>query len=122
LCQSRNYPLPQSALDIDWEHLQHISDSNSDFAFDLLALLAQDFRAKVISLREAVRTDDMSALRELTHYLKGAAANMGVKTIVAIAQQLEGQKLPCDRAMINILLTRLDAALCALEALVQQEM
>lgn len=120
MCQSRDFRPPGSALDIDWEHLQQISDSNMGFAFELLTLFAQDTEAKVEALREAAYTGDVSEFQELTHYVKGAAANVGMRTIVAIAQHLETQEPSRDRATIDLLLSTLEATLQAVINLVQK--
>lgn len=112
--EPRDMQPPESTLDIDWEHLYQISDANASFAVELLALLAQDTGAKVIVLWNTVRTGETSDFQELTHYIKGAAANMGVRTIVAIAQQLEIQDPRYDTATIYPLLGKLESAIRAL--------
>ena len=90
------------------------------FAFELLTLFAQDTEAKVEALREAAYTGDVSEFHELTHYVKGAAANVGMRTIVAIAQHLETQEPSRDRATIDLLLSTLEATLQAVINLVQK--
>lgn len=111
--QPHNLPSDPS-LTIDWEHLHLISDNNLSFAFELLALLLADTQARVELLREAARQGNLADLHDGAHYIKGAAANIGVITIAAIAQKIETQDQCADLSTVDSLISNLEAALKAL--------
>ncbi|MBF2079501.1 MAG: Hpt domain-containing protein [Synechococcales cyanobacterium T60_A2020_003] len=106
-------------LKIDWDHLHTLSDRDLDFEIELLTLLAQDTRGRVAELRQVMSQNNFAQFQELTHYIKGAAANMGVTSLAAIAQQLESAD-PGDAPGIHQLIDQLETALQSLEALIAE--
>ncbi len=87
-----NYHSGQS-LEINWERLHQISDADPEFELELLNMLAVDMEAQLLALRTAVELQDANKLKHLAHYIKGAAANVGVNSISSIAHHIEERAL-----------------------------
>jgi HPt (histidine-containing phosphotransfer) domain-containing protein len=77
------------SLEINWERLHQISDADSEFELELLNMLAGDMADQLVALQAAVDRQDTDKLKHLAHYIKGAAANVGVNSISSIAHQIE---------------------------------
>lgn len=85
-------PPPQTSnLQIDWEHLHQLSDNSPEFELDLLELFTEDTQAHLKTLAAAIASSDFPQIKRLAHHIKGAAANVGIETIRAIANQIEEQ-------------------------------
>jgi HPt (histidine-containing phosphotransfer) domain-containing protein len=78
-----------SPLEINWERLHQISDADSEFELELLNMLAVDMEEQLGALQKAIDQQDAEQLKHLSHYIKGAAANVGVNSISVIAQNME---------------------------------
>lgn len=76
-------------LEINWDRLHQISDADAEFELELLNMLAVDMEEQLVSLQTAIDQQDVEQLKHLSHYIKGAAANVGVNSISAIAQKIE---------------------------------
>lgn len=122
MCSFRN-PLSFSSLNhelkIDWEYLHTLSDCDLDFEIELLTLLAHDTRGRVAELRQMASQNNVAQFQELTHHIKGAAANMSVISLAAIAQQLESAD-PHDGNGIHQMIDSLETILQSLEALIAE--
>jgi signal transduction histidine kinase/CheY-like chemotaxis protein len=88
MTQSDRAPLP---LLIDWEHLHLICDGNEEFKFELLQIFVEDTAEHLAKLATAIATQDFQSLEHQAHHIKGASANVGLKTMHAIASELEYQ-------------------------------
>jgi HPt (histidine-containing phosphotransfer) domain-containing protein len=122
-------------LQIDWEHLHRISDHSPSFEQDLVSLFAKDMAEQRVALYHAVHQGNEQRVRALAHYMKGAAANLGMLRLVAIASGLEAQASQetgkvnstdsergiMDSAKVQALLMQLETALQALAVLVNSE-
>jgi HPt (histidine-containing phosphotransfer) domain-containing protein len=78
-----------SSLEINWERLHQISDADTEFELELLQMLAVDMDEQLVALQQAIEQQDADQLKHLAHYIKGAAANVGVNSISSLAQQME---------------------------------
>jgi HPt (histidine-containing phosphotransfer) domain-containing protein len=76
-------------LQIDWEHLHQLSDSDPEFEVQLLGLFVEDTDVHLISLKHAIAHQQFDEIEKLAHYIKGASANVGVHGIYTSAEQLE---------------------------------
>ncbi|MGM3307099.1 GAF domain-containing protein [Anabaena sp. WFMT] len=76
-------------LAIDWEYLHQLSDSNTEFEFELLQLFVEDslFHLKII--KTAISSYDFQQIGKEAHHLKGSSANIGAKTIQIAAEKIE---------------------------------
>jgi HPt (histidine-containing phosphotransfer) domain-containing protein len=78
-----------TSLEINWDRLHQISDADAEFELELLHMLAADMEEQLVALQTALQQQDALQLKQLAHYIKGAAANVGVNSISAIASSLE---------------------------------
>ncbi len=95
-------------LEINWERLHQISDADSEFELELLNMLAVDMEEQLVALQVAIEGQDAEQLKHLAHYIKGAAANVGVNSISAIAQNIEETAITqqfSDASQLLLLLT-----------------
>jgi signal transduction histidine kinase/CheY-like chemotaxis protein/PAS domain-containing protein len=81
----------QLDLEVDWEQLHQISDGNPEFELELLHLFVKDSANHLGTLEQAIANKDFYQLERAAHHLKGASANVGIRTLQAIASQLEDQ-------------------------------
>lgn len=56
---------------------------------ELVEMFVMELPNRIYSLEEALRTDDLSALRTLAHQMKGAAGSYGFHCISPVAAALE---------------------------------
>ncbi len=82
-----------NSLEINWERLHQISDADSEFEWELLNMLAADVEEQLVALQTAIDQQDAEKLKHLAHYIKGAAANVGVNSISSIAHNMEESAL-----------------------------
>lgn len=78
-----------SALQMDWEHLHHLSDNNPEFELELLQLYLQDTAEQIALLKQAIAIQDAQQAGRLAHHLKGSSANVGVRALQQLAARLE---------------------------------
>jgi HPt (histidine-containing phosphotransfer) domain-containing protein len=78
-----------SSLEINWERLHQISEADSEFEWELLNMLAVDLKEQLGTLQVAIEQQNADKLKHLAHYIKGAAANVGVNSISSIAHDIE---------------------------------
>jgi HPt (histidine-containing phosphotransfer) domain-containing protein len=77
------------------EALERVGNDEA-FLEELLDLFGEEFESKTKALSEAISRRDATALRELGHSIKGAAANLSLPGLRASAQAMEqaGASLP----------------------------
>ncbi len=76
-------------IDIDWEQLHQVSEDDPEFELELLTMLAEDVKIHIEDLRQAVIDGDAQTIANEAHYIKGASANVGVRSVATLAKQLE---------------------------------
>jgi HPt (histidine-containing phosphotransfer) domain-containing protein len=59
-------------------------------------------------IREAIQSGDAAKLRQRSHSLKGAALNLGLKSLASVAQQLEAAGASCKLDGASTLLEQLE--------------
>jgi HPt (histidine-containing phosphotransfer) domain-containing protein len=109
------------SLEINWERLHQISDADSEFELELLNMLAVDMEEQLVALRIAIDHQDAEQLKHLAHYIKGAAANVGVNSISEIAQNMEETALTHQFADAGQLLVTLTNQQQQFSAYLQQQ-
>jgi HPt (histidine-containing phosphotransfer) domain-containing protein len=82
-------PLPLPI--IDWDYLHLICDGNEEFELELLQVFADDTTHYLEEMKAAISSQNFRALEHQAHHVKGASANVGLKTMQAIAAELEYQ-------------------------------
>jgi HPt (histidine-containing phosphotransfer) domain-containing protein len=88
-----------------------VAKAGEDVLGDLCRLFERDGGDRLVSLRKAVRDADHDALSRTAHALKGSAANMGVRRVVAIAQLIEKNAPRVDDACLDALKAAFDEAI-----------
>lgn len=101
---------------IDWSHLRQMSDGNQDFELELLKIFLEDTQYHLAEAKAAISLEDFWKLEQAAHHVKGASANVGVKTMQMAAAQLE-QKAR-DRQLIGMagLIDEIESPLAKIEA------
>jgi HPt (histidine-containing phosphotransfer) domain-containing protein len=94
-------------LEINWERLRQISDADSEFELELLNMLAVDLEAQLVNLQVAIEQQNADKLKHLAHYIKGAAANVGVISISSIAHNIEEKAIELQFAEVHQLILAL---------------
>jgi PAS domain S-box-containing protein len=84
-------PPASLSLEIDWNQLHLISDGSREFELELLQSFVKDSQLHLAELSAAIVQQDFCKLEQAAHYIKGASANIGLKTMQANADQLEQQ-------------------------------
>jgi len=70
------------------EALERVGNDEA-FLEELLDLFGEEFESKTRALSEAISGCDATAIRELGHAIKGAAANLSLPGLQASAQAME---------------------------------
>ena len=91
--------LPQTTSEIkepilshlDWFYLHSLSDSDHEFEMTLLGLFLQDCQEQLKQLRAAIAQPNIKQIEKISHYIKGASANVGAQYMQHYAQQIETQ-------------------------------
>lgn len=76
---------------IDLEQAETISGGNKDLALELIGRLVHDFPEEQAALTQAYHTNDVMAVRDTLHRLKGGASYCGVPQLKAAIQALHEQ-------------------------------
>jgi HPt (histidine-containing phosphotransfer) domain-containing protein len=96
-----------SSLEINWERLHQISDADSEFEWELLNMLSADLEEQLVTLQAAIDQQNADKLKHLAHYIKGAAANVGVNSISSIAHDIEEKAIEHKFAEVQQLILAL---------------
>lgn len=96
-----------NSLEINWERLHQISENDSEFEWELLNMLAVDLEEQLVNLQVAIEQQDANKLKHLAHYIKGAAANVGVISISSITHEMEEKAIDHQFAEVQQLILAL---------------
>lgn len=78
-------------IKIDCDRLEEVSLGEVELKRELLAALLTVIQVNLEAIKQAEATNDYSTIARCAHQLKGAAANVGVSSLHAIALELESQ-------------------------------
>lgn len=81
-------PLTESPL-IDWKYIDSIADGSEEFKIELLETFCESMNQSMLTLEQAIATNNYSAIERISHFIKGSSSNLGVTAIAAIADKLE---------------------------------
>ena len=100
---------------LDLAVLEGLRDLQEDGEPDLLAELAEmfleDAASRITSLKEAVERDDVEAVEEIAHSLKGSCGNMGVREMHRLSSDLQDAGASGDLSGARPLIRRLQEEL-----------
>ncbi|NJM95831.1 MAG: Hpt domain-containing protein [Phormidesmis sp. RL_2_1] len=75
--------------DFDWQQLQQLAGEDADFETELLTMFLQDAKLSLSQLEGAIAQQDMLAIADIAHSLRGSSANVGAIALSRLASQLE---------------------------------
>ncbi|MEQ9626353.1 Hpt domain-containing protein [Coleofasciculus chthonoplastes] len=78
-------------IEIDFDRLEEVSLGEVELKGELLAALLEVIRVNLEAIKQAEAVNDYPTVARCAHQLKGAAANVGVSSLHAIATELERQ-------------------------------
>ncbi|MEQ8465782.1 Hpt domain-containing protein [Coleofasciculus sp. E1-EBD-02] len=78
-------------IEIDLDRLEEVSLGEVELKGELLAALLKVICLNLEAIKQAEAVNDYSTVAGCAHQLKGAAANVGVSSLQAIATELERQ-------------------------------
>jgi HPt (histidine-containing phosphotransfer) domain-containing protein len=90
--------------------LHHLKPNNPGFLTHLIDLFAQDTTVRLAQLREQLAQGDTSQIARAAHPLSSSCANLGVRPMVELCQQLELLAHAAKLEQIAIVADHLDTA------------
>lgn len=79
---------------IDWDYLATLSGGDREFELELLQTFVEDAQERLAALVKAVNEGNVDQIKRDAHHLKGASGNVGIRTMQAVAAQLEDSTTP----------------------------
>jgi len=99
--ETQNEPnLSASSSLIDWTYIDSIADGSEEFKMELLQTFCDSMNQTFTHLEQAIATNNYHDLERVAHFIKGSSSNLGIKSIAAIANDLEqlGRNQTSDNA------------------------
>ncbi|WP_446337184.1 Hpt domain-containing protein [Coleofasciculus sp. G1-WW12-02] len=82
---------PTNSIEIDLDRLEEVSLGEVELKRELLVALLEVIHVNLEAIKQAEAANDYLTVARCAHQIKGAAANMGVSSLRAIATELERQ-------------------------------
>ncbi|MEQ9668067.1 Hpt domain-containing protein [Coleofasciculus sp. G2-EDA-02] len=82
---------PTNSIEIDLDRLEEVSLGEVELKRELLVALLQVIHVNLEAIQQAEAANDYLTVARCAHQIKGAAANVGVSSLRAIATELERQ-------------------------------
>ncbi len=105
---------------LDLAYLHQVSQDDSDFEQELLAVFMADTQTHLAAAKDAVSVQDAETIRQEAHHIKGASANVGAKRVAGLAAELENQAKQGDLGTASMLLQQLETATKAVAQFAEQ--
>lgn len=86
---AHNNARQQSIWTLPEELRELAQEGGSDVVADVIAVFQEDSAARLVVLREAVRTGDCKAIRAEGHALKGSSSQLGASEMARMCFQME---------------------------------
>ncbi|BBC24004.1 response regulator [Pseudanabaena sp. ABRG5-3] len=85
---------------IDWTYIDSIADGSEEFKMELLQTFCDSMNQTFTQLEQAIATNNYHDLERVAHFIKGSSSNLGIKSMAAIASDLEqlGRSQTLDNA------------------------
>ena len=96
---------------LDWSYLHELSDSDHDFEKTLLELFLDDCQEQLKQLKEAIAQSNLVQIERISHYIKGASANIGAQVMQHYAHQIEQQVRQTQLTCFDTEMSRLETSL-----------
>ncbi|MGB3293228.1 MAG: Hpt domain-containing protein [Phormidesmis sp.] len=75
--------------DFDWQQLRQLAGGDASFELELIAIFLEDTEKTLQQLEQAITHQDIQAIIELAHTVRGSSANVGARAIARTARRLE---------------------------------
>ncbi|MFP5273020.1 Hpt domain-containing protein [Coleofasciculus sp.] len=82
---------PTNSIEIDFDRLEEVSLGEVELKRELLVALLEVIHVNLEAIKQAEAANNYLTVARCAHQIKGAAANMGVSSLRAIATELERQ-------------------------------
>jgi len=113
---------PSDSLPLfDLESARERTGGDEDFLKELLSLYEEEFKAKLPELKTAWQARNFKEIKELSHSLKGASANLSLLSLQKICWELEQAGQQKDEKKIEVLLPQLEKEFAKVWHYLQQE-
>lgn len=112
---------PTNDIEIDFDRLEEVSLGEVELKRELLAALLNVIDVNLEAIKQAVATNDYSTVARCAHQLKGAAANVGVSSLHAIALELESQAKSQNLSDVANLVVALESQRLGVKSYLSQE-
>jgi HPt (histidine-containing phosphotransfer) domain-containing protein len=96
---------------VDLARFQQVTRGNVAFQKQVLQLFLQDTYKNIALAKTAIAKADFAALEHQAHQIKGASANVGVKAIEVLAEQMEQYAHQQSLEAIADLITNIEKSL-----------
>jgi len=108
-------------IEIDFDRLEEVSLGEVELKRELLAALLNVIDVNLEAIKQAVATNDDLTVARCAHQLKGAAANVGVSSLHAIALELESQAKSQNLSDVANLVVALESQRLGVKSYLSQE-
>jgi two-component system sensor histidine kinase/response regulator len=111
---------PELAIKVglDLDRFDRITRGNGVFQQQVLQLFLQDTRKNLALLKTALFAQDLKTLEHKAHQIKGASANVGIKIIQTLVEQMEEQLQQGSLAEIDVGIAQIEQALNDIDRLI----
>jgi HPt (histidine-containing phosphotransfer) domain-containing protein len=89
---------------LDWQKLRHSCGEDAVFQAELLALFVQHTQVQLAALQEARENQDLQAIAQLSHQVKGACGSIGAQVLHQCLSALEQCAQQGDSSQLEPLL------------------
>jgi PAS domain S-box-containing protein len=109
-----------AALDrlVDWDYLHQLTGHDDAFELELLQTLVESLPDYLKGLQTQIATEDFRGAQAAAHYIKGAAASVGIQAIEQAAAQLEQQAYAQQFEGAETLLSTMEQTFASVQELV----
>lgn len=105
---------------INYSHVAEMKSILNDELFMVIDVFKTDTNNKLQLIKSAIEIKDWNKIKQDTHSLKGAAANLGFQTFSDICHQIEMAVETQDIALISVLVKELQSVLLISEKRVDE--
>lgn len=103
----------------DFEEAQ--SEGEPDLIVELIDLYLADIRSQLSAIKDFILKADEVSLKRVAHNLKGSSANLGIKSIARLCEELEQMNFIESPKKTNVCFNRLDQAFARVQMVLLAE-
>ncbi len=76
-------------LDFDWQQLRQLAGGDAGFELEPMAIFLEDTEESLKQLEQAIAAQNIPAIIDLAHTVRGSSANVGARALARAARKLE---------------------------------